>query len=134
MAYTYRRTGSARSVGKRRSIKYYATADGRAVAARSAAGARQDAMLAATTLTGLFADPKTVPVIDRRIAAPAKKVAKAGGIPLPVGGTSTKATMGALTPLKAGTAAWTTGQFASLKGGVTQVHWNGTAWAAGAAP
>lgn len=68
MAYTHRRTGSSRSVGNRRTIKYYATTSGPAIAARSAAGARQDAMEVDLELTGGFETDATkiTNAIDRR--------------------------------------------------------------------
>lgn len=36
-------------------------------------------------------------------------------------------------PALTGQPAWTTGQYAYLKDGTSQVHWNGTAWATGVA-
>ena len=73
MAYTYRRTGSARSVGRRRTIKYYAASKGAAtyvIAARSAAGARMDARMFGVTLTGGYGTPAAdgSNVLDRRVS------------------------------------------------------------------
>lgn len=152
MAYTDRRTGSARSVGNRRRIKYYATADDRAVAARSAAGARQDAKLAGTTATGAFATEaqKAAGIIDRLIPSTVKPKAAGGtqtqtgtgaggggGNANDLGATNTAAEaaadLAALANVVAKpTTAWTTGQFVTLKDG-SKAHWDGNAWQAGAA-
>ena len=87
MAYTYRRTGSSRSVGNRRTVKYYATTSGPAIAARSAAGARQDAMEVDLELTGGFEtdatkitnaiDRRKGPVAGQKPAPPAQQAAPA---------------------------------------------------------
>ena len=159
MAYTYRRTGSARSVGRRRIIKYYATVSGKAIAARSAAGARMDAMRFGEKLTGGFADMSKNPeILDRRHPA-AKTTPAAGGGQQAGGGqgggqqggnpqdlTATNAAAAGeadLAALKAAAlqpggatavpaTAWNAGEFVTLHDG-SKAHWDGSAWAAGAA-
>jgi hypothetical protein len=70
MAYFHHRLGSARSVGKRRIIKYYATnaTDGSVIAARSATAAHIDAQLAKVRLAGAFAARPSDPnkILNRR--------------------------------------------------------------------
>jgi hypothetical protein len=92
MAYTHRRTGSARSVGKRRIIKLYETKQSNvAIAARSAAGARMDAQLAGLEVTGAFFSGTPTTIVDRRkgdLAAQGKAVT-AGGQQPPAAQTTT---------------------------------------------